>query len=174
MTLLALTITSTIACNTADQGFSAQNKDIYASEGYAELIVSPTEVVFSEMEEGITYSASFSVESTGDSPLIIDKVDITNSAEGIFYIDTSATEDVNLDPGVTREFIIIAQATTVGEYIGEARIRSNDAANGDFRVALCAFPLGFEGDLTCSENTDSEDTDSESDDTATPSDTASE
>lgn len=172
MTLLALFITSNIACNNADQSFSAQNKDIYANEGYAELVVSPTEVVFSDMEDGITYSASFSVESTGDSALIIDKVDITNSAEGVFYIDTSATEDVTLDPGVTREFIIIAQATTVGEYIGEARVRSNDASNGDFRVALCAFPLGYEGDLTCTTSTDSDDTESE--DTATPSDTGSE
>mgnify|MGYP006091756143 CR=1 FL=1 len=175
MTLLAFIITSNIACKNADQSFSAQNQNINANEGYAELIVSPTEVVFSDMEDGITYSASFTVESTGESILIIDKVDITDSAEGVFYIDTSATEDITLDPGVSRDFIIIAQSTAVGEYIGEARIRSNDSSNGDFRVTLCAFPLGYEGEQTCTPSTETEDTASETgEDTGTPLDTATE
>ncbi len=156
-------IASQIACNTADQGFSAQSQDIYADGGYAELTVAPNEVVFSEMEDGITYSMGFTVESVGETTLQIDKVDITNSAEGVFYIDTSATEDVNLDPGVSREFIVIAQATTAGIYVGEARIRSNDSGNRDLRVPLCAFPLGYEGELTCSEDTDTVDTASEED-----------
>ncbi len=153
-----LVIASHLACNTADQGFSAQSQDIYADGGYAELTVSPGEVVFSEMEDGITYSTGFTVESIGETTLQIDKVDITNSAEGVFYVDTSATEDVNLDPGVSREFIVIAQATTADVYVGEARIRSNDAANRDLRVPLCAFPMGYEGELTCSEDTEEVDT----------------
>jgi hypothetical protein len=171
MSLVTLIITSIFACNSADQSFSAQNQDIYADGGYADFTLTPEEVVFTEVESGITYSLGFTVESTGDSTLQIDKVDITNSAEGVFYIDTSATEDVNLDPGVAREFIVIAQAAEAGVYIGEARIRSNVASASDLRVPLCTFPVGYEGELTCTAIDEADDTaetvDTGTEDTAT-------
>ncbi len=165
MTVTPLLIASLFACNSADQSFSAKDQDIYADDGYADLTYAPQELVFADMEPLITYSLSLTVESTGDATLLIDKVDITNSAEGIFYIDTSSTEDVNLTPEVSREFIVIAQAQEEGAtYFGEARIRSNVASASDIRIPLCGFPLGYEGSLTCTEG--------EATDTAIPTDTA--
>ena len=164
MTVTSLLITSLFACNSADQSFSAKDQNIYADDGYADLAYAPQEIVFTDMEPLITYSLSLTVESTGDATLLIDKVDITNSAEGIFYIDTSATEDVNLTPEVSREFIVIAQAQEEGAtYFGEARIRSNVASASDIRIPLCGFPVGYEGALTCTED--------DTTDTALPTDT---
>ena len=151
MNFTTLIITSIFGCNSADQSFSAKNNDIYGDGGYADLTYSPEEIVFSDMEVLVTYSTELTVESTGDSTLKIDKVDITNSADGVFYIDTSNTEDVNLSPGVAREFIVIAQFQEEGVYYGEARIRSNVASASDIRIPLCAFPAGYEGELTCTE-----------------------
>ncbi len=165
--MLSLFIVSQIACNSADQGFSAQATDIYTDNGYASFEVTPQVIIFTEMEDGITYSSGFTVESTGDAMLQIDKVDITNSAEGVFYIDTSTTEDVNLDPGVSREFFVIAQAVTAGVYVGEARIKSNDSSNRDMRIPICAYPLGYEGALTCGDETDTAETVDTGDDTDT-------
>ena len=168
MTLVSLLITSLIACNSADQSFSAKDQNIYAEDGYADLTYSPQEIVFADMEPLITYSLSFTVESTGDATLQIDKVDITDSSNGIFYVDTSATEDVNLSPGVTREFIVIAQSQEEGaSYYGEARIRSNVSSSSDIRIPLCGFPIGYEGALTCGEN-------EENTDTGSPEDTSTE
>ena len=164
MTLVSLLITSFIACNSADQSFSAKDQNIYAEDGYADLTYTPQEIIFTEMELLITYSLGFTVESTGDATLQIDKVDITDSANGIFYVDTSATEDINLSPGVTREFIVIAQAQEEGvSYYGEARIRSNVSSASDIRIPLCGFPIGYDGALTCVENEASTDTGSPSD-----------
>lgn len=166
MTVISLLITFLFACNSADQSFSAKDQNIYADDGYADLTYAPQELVFADMEPLITYSLSLTVESTGEATLQIDKVDITNSAEGIFYIDTSSTEDVNLTPEVSREFIVIAQAQEEGAtYFGEARIRSNVSSASDIRIPLCGFPAGYEGELTCSE-------DDTSTDTAAPADTA--
>ena len=145
-----LWLTTFIACDTADQSFSAQSQDIYADGGFAGLSWSPNELVFEELTEGITYSLEINIVSTGENTLKIDKVDITNSSEGVFYIDTSATEDVYLDPEVDRNFIVIAQTQTSGVFLGEARIRSNDAENRDVRIPLCGFPVDYEGELSCS------------------------
>jgi hypothetical protein len=168
MTLISLLITSFIACNSADQSFSAKDQNIYAEDGYADLTYTPQEIVFTDMEPLITYSLSFTVESTGDATLQIDKVDITDSADGIFYVDTSATEDINLSPGVTRDFIVIAQSQEEGaSYFGEARIRNNVSSASDIRIPLCGFPLGYDGALTCADN-------EETTDTAVPADTGTE
>ena len=148
--LIGLLLTS-MGCKSADQSFSAQNQDIYTDSGFAEISVTPTELVFTEVADGITYSLSFTVESIGENALQIDKVDITNSANGVFYIDTSATQDITLETGVSRDFIVIAQAVTADTYLGEARIRSNDASHGDIRIPLCTFPVGFTGELRCVE-----------------------
>ena len=159
MTLTSLLITYLVACNTADQGFSTKAQNIYADDGYADLTYTPQELVFTEMETLITYSLNLTVESTGEATLQIDKVDITNSAEGVFYIDTSATEDVRLTPEVSRDFIVIAQSQEEGAtYFGEARIRSNVASADDIRIPLCGFPVDYEGPLTCSEGNEVGDT----------------
>ena len=91
-----------------------KDQDIYAEDGYADLTYTPQEIVFADMEPLITYSLSFTVESTGDATLQIDKVDIIGFSRRYLYVDTSATEDINLSPGVTREFIVIAQSQEEG------------------------------------------------------------
>ncbi len=143
-------LTLVFACKTADQGFTTQTQDIYGDGGFASLSWGPDELVFEEITEGITYSLEINIQSTGDNTLKIDKVDITDSADGVFYVDTSATEDIYLDPGVDRDFIVIAQTTTAGVFLGEVRIKSNDSENRDVRIPLCGFPVEYEGERTCS------------------------
>lgn len=162
------------ACSPTNQTFSKTNDTVYGADGFAEITWSPNEIVFTEMEPMITYSQEFLVTSTGDSALMIDKVDITNSAEGVFYVDTSETQDVNLAPEVERAFIVIAQATETGVYLGEARIKSNDAVNRDVRIPLCGFPVGYDGTTTCDSLMDLDDTASDPTDTGEQTDTGTE
>ena len=138
------------ACSPTNQTFSKTGDTVYGGDGFSEIAWSPAELVFTEMDLGFTYSMEITVSSNGESALLIDKADITNSADGVFYINTAETEDVTLSPGTERSFIVIAQATENGVYLGEARIKSNDSVNRDVRIPLCSFPIGYEGETTCS------------------------
>ena len=138
-----------IACNRADQSFSATNTDIIGDQGTISMEWSPSELVFMDMEPGFTYSGTIIVTSTGENVLQISKVDVTNSADGIFYTDTSSNTDITLGTDVSRDFIITAQINDNNAYIGEARIKGNDPSHRDVRIPLCAFPKDYQGDLAC-------------------------
>lgn len=103
----------------------------------------------------------------GDNNLVIDKVDITNSANGIFYIDTSSTQDITLAPdSQPRDFVVIVLTPDEELYQGEVRVKSNDADILDLRIPICTFPVGYEGETSCSSGeTSEEDTAEETEDT---------
>ena len=151
------------ACNTGDLGFSSTNDDIVMQQGDALMEWSPQEIIISDMEVGVTYSGIITITSVGENTLQIDKVDVTDSANGIFYMDTSITEDLSLSAGVSREVILIAQIEEANTYVGEVRIRSNYIHDTDVRIPVCAFPMGYEGELICGDSEEVVDTGSEAD-----------
>lgn len=110
---------------------------------------SPTELTITDVEPEITNSGVITVTSVGENALVIDKVDITDSADGIFYIDTSSTKDITLAAGSSRDFVVIVVTPDDAIYQGEARIKSNDADNLDLRIPICTFPSGYEGEKSC-------------------------
>lgn len=156
-----LLLFSLLGCHTADLGFSATDDDIVMQQGEALMEWSPSTIVISDMEVGITYSGIITITSVGENTLQIDKVDVTDSANGVFYMDTSATEDLSLASGVPREIILIAQIEEANTYTGEVRIRSNFINDTDVRIPVCAFPLGYEGELLCGDESASTDTGSQ-------------
>ena len=140
-----------IACTQGDQTFGAVNEVTGQNQGTAQLEYSPAEIIFSDVEVEFLSSGSLTIQSIGDGALAIDKVDITNSADGAFYMDEASTENLSLQPEITRDFVVTILMETAAVHIGELRIRSNDEDHRDVRIPLCAFPLGYEGELICAE-----------------------
>ena len=150
-----------IACTQGDQTFGAVNEVSGQDQGTAKLEYSPSEIIFSDVELDFLSSGTITITSVGDGALTIDKVDITNSADGAFYMDEASTENLSLQPEISRDFVVTVLMETSAVHIGELRIRSNDEDHRDVRIPLCAFPLGYEEELLCS-NESTEDTEEDS------------
>ena len=138
-----------IACVTGDQTFGAVNEVTGQDQGLAKLEYQPSEIIFTDVDVDFLSSGTLTISSVGDGALSIDKVDITNSADGAFYMDEASTEDLSLLPEISRDFIVTVLMETADVYLGELRVRSNDEDYRDLRIPLCAFPSGYEGDITC-------------------------
>lgn len=90
-----------------------------------------------------TVSSTLTVSSIGENPLLISRIDITNSGEGLFYVEEEL--DVELAVDSSLDVLIIAsglQEELTEPRWGELRVRSNDGSNPDIRVPLCAYPSG--------------------------------
>ena len=140
-----------IACTQGDQSFGAVNEVTGQDQGTALLEYSPAEIIFTDVELDFLGSGTLTITSIGDGALSIDKVDITNSADGAFYMDEASTENLSLQPEISRDFVVTILMETAATHIGELRIRSNDEAHRDVRIPLCAFPAGYEGEQVCPE-----------------------
>ena len=138
-----------IACGQGDQTFGAVKEVSGQDQGTAMMTIDPLEILFQEVEVGILSSGSLVITSVGDGTLAIDSVDITNSVDGAFYMDTSSAEDLSLEAGISREIIATVTMQTAEAHIGEMRVRSNDEDNRDVRIPLCAFPVGYDGEIAC-------------------------
>ena len=138
-----------IACGQGDQTFGAVKEVSGQDQGTAMMTIEPLEILFEDVEVGILSSGSITITSVGDGALSIDSVDITNSVDGAFYMDSSSAEDLSLEPGITREIVATITMQTAEIHIGEMRVRSNDEDNRDVRIPMCAFPLGYDGEIAC-------------------------
>lgn len=126
-----------------DQGFSSAKDDGANEQGVGVMEVTPTEVVFTDMnwEEGVASSQTLKITNIGDNNLALYDVGITNSGDGAFYME-DFTES-QLSPGVSAEFQVVATITAFVEAEGEARVLCNDADAHDYRIPLTALPLGW-------------------------------
>ena len=138
-----------IACGQGDQTFGAVKEVSGQDQGIAMMTIEPSEILFQEVEVGISTGEYLVITSVGDGALTIDSVDITNSVDGAFYLGTSSSEDLSLEPGISREIVATVTIQTDEVHIGEMRVRSNDEDNRDVRIPLCAFPKGYQGDIAC-------------------------
>jgi hypothetical protein len=138
-----------VACISGDQTFGAVNEVTGQDQGTAKLEYDPAVIIISDVEVDYLSSGTIMVTSIGDGALSIDKADISNSAEGAFYMDEESNEELSLLPEVSREFIVTVLMEEAIAHYGEMRIRSNDEEYRDLRIPLCAFPIGFEGETNC-------------------------
>ena len=138
-----------IACGQGDQTFGAVKEVSGQDQGTAMMTIEPSEILFQNVKVGMTSGESLVITSVGDGTLAIDSVDITNSADGAFYLGVSSPEDLVLEPGVSSEIDATVTIQTAEVHIGEMRVRSNDEDNRDVRIPLCAFPEGYQGDIAC-------------------------
>jgi hypothetical protein len=146
------------ACGTGDQTFSAKDDTVLLEQGNATIEWSPGELVVVDVEQNITFSGILTVTAAGEHNLTIEKVDITDSNDGVFYIDVESTQDIVLMPGTSRDFVVIVLVDDDELHQGEVRVRSNDADNRSVFVPICTFPVGYEGDLHCAVDEVVEDT----------------
>ena len=108
-----------------------------------EVEIDSEQIEFEIEDFETTVSATLTISSVGENPLLISRIDITNSGEGLFYTEESL--DVELAPNSSLDVLIIAsglQEELVEPRWGELRVRSNDEVSPDIRVPLCAYPSG--------------------------------
>ena len=109
------------------------------------LDVSHTQMNFEVEDFATTINDTLTVSSIGESPLEINRIDITNSGEGIFYIEETEYVNLSLDPEASIDVLVIVsglQEEPREAIWGELRIRSNDEETSDLRIPLCAYPTG--------------------------------
>lgn len=118
-----------------------QNTDLATGGGNPVLELSAERLEFPNVEVGIVGSQTLIMTSSGDSPLEISRIRLTNSVEEQFYIQEY--DLFTLDPESTKEIVVTVTLTEESMIEGELQIRSNDAEFRDFRIPLVAYSNGF-------------------------------
>ena len=136
-----------VACG-GDQTFSASKQVANQDQGTGAMEVTPDPLVFTGLEVGLSQSMPFKVTNTGDGNLQVYKVDLTDSGvpdtggTAVFYIEEE--QDKILAADGEREFTVVATLSVEAPAVGEARIKTNDEDNMDFRLPLLAYPAGWD------------------------------
>jgi len=124
----------------SDLGFSEKDESDQGDQ-HGVLEFSPGSLVWADLDEDLTQSASLTITSGGEGDLEIERVDITNSGNGVFNLDEEANKNLVVAPGDSIDVLVTAQLDDPGAMTGEIRIRSNDEDTPDMRVVLCAYTL---------------------------------
>jgi hypothetical protein len=145
-------LTLMLACG-GEQQFTNNNTNGVGEQGVAELVYSPLEFTFTDLnwEDNVSKSAELTITNSGDGNLSLSVVDISDSGGGAFY----TTEETNLiiAPESERSFTVVATLTEFVAAEGELRVKSNDADYLDLRIPLYATPAGWTGDTTGGDDT---------------------
>lgn len=136
--LLGSTLT---ACSGGDTSFSQDNNENTNIQGAGELDLYPAEgLVWEAVAPNLPCSKYMRIDSLGVQELIIDKIDITTSGDGVFTLPETHSSIV-LPQGESYEFRVQATISELVVAEGELRIRSNDEEVVDLRVPLSAIPV---------------------------------
>ena len=147
MCLRLLLFSSLIACGDQSANFTQQPPDSNIDVGDPTLAFSTDILYFSDVEPGVASSQTLTMTSTGDSTIEVSKLDLSNSAGGLFYMEDF--DSFILNPGSMKEVTILVTLTEEDFALGEVQIRSNDADNRDRRIPLCANLDGYEITTEC-------------------------
>jgi hypothetical protein len=134
------------ACG-GEQTFSKSNPEPNVQEGKGSFSIEPAEIVWTglDWEAGIGQSEAYVVSNTGESNLVLYKVNLSNAgaleAGNTFYVEEE--EEINLASGSDREFTAVATLAEFDMAEGELRIQTNDDDNLDVRIPLFAYPDGW-------------------------------
>ena len=121
------------------------NNDIDEVEGNAAVTWSPAELIFTDMNPGITYSQPVTMESVGEVDLrtyaarVVDDLD---AAFEVYEEDTSATTA----PGQIHEVLILASIEGDQPAFGSLEIETNDPDQLTFSLPVSAYPTGWTDD----------------------------
>ena len=141
-----------LSCTGGETGFGKHADGYTAAQGAGQITWSPTELLFIDLEPGGSgVSQTLTITSSGDNNLMVDRIDITSSGGGVFYMEEES--DLTLAPEREKEIIVVATLPESGtDSMGELRIVSNDADHRDIRVPLCGYPVGYMDELICTPN----------------------
>ena len=131
-----------IACGNQNANFTQQTPDSNPNMGTPVLELSADILYFSDVPSGVASAQKILLSSTGDSTVEVSKAALSNSVDGLFYMEQIDT--FQLDPDTSKELTVIVTLTDADFAFGELQIRSNDAENRDRRIPLCANTEGYE------------------------------
>ena len=140
------------ACN-AETNFRNTNDGGDFEEGNGALEWFPLEVEISDLQQGITSSATLQLNSVGENNLQIYEVRVYDSGGGVFYMgDDDEYEDKVLAPGTSLEVPITATMDDWAAVVeGTIRVKTNDPDAISLLIPAFAYPAedwGTPGDDT--------------------------
>lgn len=137
----AIALLTLAACGDTETGFQQGTDNNATEEGGGVLEFFPTELVWTDLEVGVTASQYAKITSVGTEPLSVYEIGVVSSADGQFTVED--IESFDLQPDGEREFTVQCTLTAEALVEGELRVRSNDADQTDLRISLTATPVGY-------------------------------
>lgn len=136
-----------IGCNNGDTGFTNKDGAPIPVSGEAGMEVSATELAWTELEIGQTYSKQFTVTSVGEIDLQLDEARILVGGD-VFYLPEIWKSDQIIAKGDSVTMTLTASLSKDELREGSMRIKSNDATTVELIIPLSAAPLGWIGGST--------------------------
>ena len=132
-----------VGCD-GETGFTKSSDPPVPEEGAGEIDVQPTEIVIADIdwEQGIAKGQVVTIANLGDNILRVTDIGLSDNAGGALYCEELG--GVDLAPGVSAEFSIIATLTTFEHADGELRILSGDLDESNLIIPITAIPVGYE------------------------------
>ena len=137
-----LCLVSLIACGGQNGNFTQQPPESNIDVGNPALELSAEMLYFTDVESGIANAQTITLTSIGDSTVEVSKLALSNSVNGLFYMEDF--DSFILNPDSSKEVTILVTLSDEDFAFGELQIRSNDADNRDRRIPLCANLNGYE------------------------------
>jgi hypothetical protein len=128
------------ACG-GDTNFTTKQADVSTQEGSGALSLDTTEIVWTGLTVGIANSTGITVESAGETNLMVYSYEVTNSDGDQFFAED--VEELELAPGSSRTLTVGVALSADEMAEGEVQIKTNDANNLDVRIPLYAYPEGY-------------------------------
>ena len=135
------------ACDSnSDLKYNEASSELGDSEEFQTTMeLSDNQLAFEVVDDSTTLNKLLTVTNIGENPLEIDRIDITNSGTGIFYVDETDYQELLIEIESSIEVMVIMsglEEIPTEAIWGELRIKSNDQENPDQRIPLCAYPSG--------------------------------
>lgn len=136
--LLLVTI---LACSGNNTGFSTNPGQVDGPSGDGSAVISPLELVWTDLELGYSYSQELTIESAGTGDLIVYDLRVTTDPADAFFFDD--VEDFVLPTGESASFPVVADLEVAEAATGTLRVKTNDLENIEVLIPLTAYPVGY-------------------------------
>ena len=131
-------------CGPGESSFTKKEDDPIPAAGDSIMEVSNTELTWSDMEVGQTYSKEFTIESVGEVDLQFYEARILTGGD-TFYLPEVWKNDQTLSKGQSITMTLTAALQEDAMREGSMRIKSNDSNSVELLIPLIAAPVGWEG-----------------------------
>ena len=135
------------ACSSGDSNLTNTKEDPKPVDGESIMEVSATEMTWTDMEVGQTYSQEFTVSSVGEVDLQLYEARILVGGD-VFYLPEVWKSDQTIAKGSSVTMTLTASLEEDTAREGSMRIKSNDSTTVELIVPLMATPIGWESSDT--------------------------
>lgn len=133
---MVVLILALAGCANTSTGLSSNPDQVDGQEGDAKVVITPTELTWTDLEVGYSYSQTFTLESVGDDDLLVYEIKIVADPLDGFVFDE--VEDLVMPPGDLKDFPIVADLETDEPATGTLRIKTNDVDQLEVLIPLSA------------------------------------